>query len=109
MASDDPRFVSLAEVKELLSKESEKRELGYEQTLALGHAETFVKLSVEETKELIGELKEEFDFIDERKAYKIADTLPEDKDGLRAVFQQDRYTPSDDEVEKIINTIKKYL
>jgi len=109
MSEEEPRYVSLAEVKELLTKESEERELRYEQSLALSHAETFVELSVEDTKDLIEDLMEEFDFVKEESAYKIADILPEDEDGVRAVFQQDRYTPSDDESEKIINTIKKYL
>jgi len=109
MSEDEPRHVSLVEVKELLSEESEERELRYEQSLALSHAEAFVKLSEEDTKDLIEELREEFDFVKEESAYKLADILPEDTDGVRAVFQQDRYTPSDDEGEKIINTIKKYL
>jgi len=109
MSEEEPRYVSLSEVKELLSKESEERELRYEQSLALSHAEAFVKLSLEDTKDLIEELMGEFDFVKEESAYKLADILPEDEDGVRAVFQQDRYTPSDDEAEKIINTIKKYL
>ncbi|MFP4000678.1 MAG: RNA polymerase Rpb4 family protein [Thermoplasmata archaeon] len=109
MAEEEPRNVSLAEVKKLLSEEAEERELRYEQSLALSHAETFVKLSLEDTEELIEEFLEEFDFVDEESAFKLADILPEDEDGVRAVFQQDRYTPSDDEAEKIINTIKKYL
>jgi len=109
MSKDEPRYVSLAEVKKLLTEESEERELRYEQSLALSHAEAFVRLSVEDTSELIEDLMEEFDFVKEEAAYKLADILPEDEDGIRAVFQQDRYTPSDDEAEKIINTIKKYL
>ena len=51
------RFVSLAEVKVLLEKESKKRELSYEQRLALKHAQDFVKLNVEKTKKLIEKLK----------------------------------------------------
>ncbi len=109
MSEEESRYVSLAEVKELLTEESEERELRYEQSLALSHAEAFVKLSVEDTEDLIEELMEEFDFVKEESAYKLADILPEDKNGVRAVFQQDRFTPSDDEAEKIINTIKKYL
>ncbi len=109
MSEEEPRYVSLSKVKKLLSDEAEERELRYEQSLSLSHAEKFVKLSVEDTKELIEELLEEFDFVDKKAAYKLADILPEDQDGVRAVFQQDRYTPSDDESEKIINTIKKYL
>lgn len=109
MTEEESRYVSLAEVKKLLSEEAEERELRYEQSLALSHAEAFVKLSMEDTKELIEELLEEFDFVGKEAAFKLADVLPEDEEGVRAVFQQDRYTPSDDEAEKIINTIKKYL
>ncbi|MBS3782102.1 MAG: RNA polymerase [Candidatus Thermoplasmatota archaeon] len=109
MSDEEPRYVSLAEVKKLLNEESEERELRYEQSLALGHAETFVKLSLESTEDLIEELIDGSDFIDEESAYKLADLLPQDEEGVRAVFQQDRHTPSDDESEKIINTIKKYL
>ena len=105
----ESRHVSLSEVKSLLSEEAENRELSYEQSLALSHAEKFVKLTPEETEELINKLLEEFDFISEELAFKTADILPEDKDGVRAIFQQDRYTPSNDEVEEIINLIKKYL
>ncbi len=105
----ESRYVSLSEVKSLLSEEADNRELSYEQSLALSHAEKFVKLTPEDTKDLIDELLEEFDFINEELAFKTADILPEDNDGVRAIFQQDRYTPSNDEVEEIINLIKKYL
>ena len=105
----EKRYVSLSEVKSLLSDEAENRELSYEQSLALSHAEKFVRLDPEETKELIDELLENFDFMSEELAFKTADILPEDKDGIRAIFQQDRYTPSNDEVEEIINLIRKYI
>ncbi len=105
----ESRYVSLSEVKSLLTEEADNRELSYEQSLALSHAEKFVKLSSEDTKDLINDLLDEFDFMSEDLAYKTADILPEDKDGVRAIFQQDRYTPSNDEVEEIINLIKKYL
>ncbi len=106
--ADDPEYVTLAEVKELLTEESEERELKYEQSLALSHAEKFVDLSVEETEELMDDLRENFDFMSEELVYKAADVLPEDEEGVRSIFQQDRYTPSSDEAEEIINTIKKY-
>lgn len=105
----ESRYVSLSEVKSLLSEEAENRELSYEQSLALSHAEKFVKLSPEETKKLINDLLEEFDFMNEELAFKTADILPEDEDGVRAIFQQDRYTPSNDELEEIVNLIKKYI
>ena len=106
---EEPRYVSLAEVKEFLEKEAEERELSYEQSLAMSHTEKFVKLNVEDTKELINKLLEEFDFMNEKLAYKTADILPTDEDGIKAVFSKDRYTPSKEDAENIINLIKQYL
>ncbi len=106
--ADESDYVTLAEVKKLLTEESEERELKYEQSLALSHAEKFVELSVKETEDLMEELRENFDFISEELLYKMVDILPEDEEGIRAVFQQDRYTPSKEEAEEMINTIKKY-
>ncbi len=107
--ANESRYVSLAEVKELLRDEAEERELSYEQSLALSHAENFVKLDKEETDELIEKLLEDFDFMKEKLAYKMADILPTDEDGVLAVFSKDRYTPSQDEAESITNLIKKYV
>ncbi len=108
MSEDEPRYVSLAKVKKLLNEEAEKREVSYEQSLALSHAEKFVELSVEETEELMEELRENFDFMSEDLIYKTADILPEEEGGVRAIFQQDRYTPSNEDAEEIINIVKKY-
>ncbi len=107
--SEESRYVSLAEVKKLLSEESEERELSYEQSLALSHAEKFVQLDIDETEELIEELLENYDFMSEYIAFKMADILPTDRDGVKAVFSQDRYTPSNEEIDDIISTIEEYL
>ncbi len=107
--TEESRYVSLAEVKELLKKEAEEREISYEQSLALGHAEKFVKLDVDETEELRKKLQEDFEFMKEELAFKMADILPTDVDGVIAVFSKDRYTPSKDEAEEIVNCIKKYV
>ncbi len=103
------RNVSLAEVKELLSEEAEERELSYEQSLALSHAEKFVELSKEDVDELIEEMLDNFDFMTEDIAFKMADVLPTDPDGVIALFSKDRYTPSKEDTENIIDVIKKYL
>ncbi len=107
--SEESRYVTLAEVKELLSEEAEERELTYEQSLSLSHAEKFVELSKEDTEKLVKELNESFDFMNEQLAYKTADILPLDVDGVLAVFSKDRYTPSKDDCTDIIDLIKKYI
>jgi DNA-directed RNA polymerase subunit F len=109
MTSDDTaKFVSLAEVKSILKKiESERKELIYEQRIALEHAEKFSKLSVKQTKELIKDVKE-LGKIEDIHAYKIADILPMTIDDVKAIFAKERYTPNEAESKKIVEIIKKY-
>ena len=102
------KIVSLAEVKNILKKISkERKELIYEQKIALEHAEKFAKLSAKQTKDLITDLSK-LDHVDEFQAYKIADILPKTEDDIRAIFAKERYTPNDKEVKNILETVKKH-
>ncbi len=102
------KYVSLAEVKAILKKiESDRKELIYEQRIALEHAEKFVKLSVKQTKDLIKELSE-VGKIEEIHAYKIADILPKRVDDVKALFAKERYIPNETECKKIVEIVKKY-
>ncbi len=109
MGEDDSRYVTLSEVKELISEEAEHRELSYEQSLALSHSEKFVELTSEDSLKLVKELMDTFEFMNEKLAFKMTDILPEDPDGVKAVFSKDRYTPSKEDSEEIIKVLKKYL
>ncbi len=108
MGEDDKRYLTIPEVKELITNEAEERELTYEQTLALGHSEKFAVISVEEAKKLADELDETFEFMNRKLAYKTADVLPQEINGVRAIFSRDRYTPSEEDSKKIIELIKKH-
>jgi DNA-directed RNA polymerase subunit F len=102
------KYVSLAEVKNILKKISkERKELIHEQTIALEHAEKFAKLSAKQTKDLITELLK-LDHVEEIHAYKIADIIPTTEDDVKAIFAKERYTPNDKEVKTILETIKKH-
>ncbi len=109
MGDEHSRYMTLAEVKELITSEAEDRELNYEQSLALTHAEKFTQLSTEDSLKLVKELMETCEFMNEKLAYKMADILPLESDGVKAVFSKDRYTPSKEDSEQIIGIIKKYL
>ncbi len=109
MGDDETRYVTLSEVKELITTEAESRELNYEQTLALTHAEKFVDMEPDKAKELLAELQENFDFMPKKLAYKTVDILPTDKDGVRAIFARDRFTPSEEDCNNIVKIVKKYL
>jgi DNA-directed RNA polymerase subunit F len=105
---DTAKLISLVEAKNMLKKISkERKDLLYEQKIALEHAEKFSKLSVKETKELITELKK-LDHVEEIHAYKIADILPKTEDDVKAIFAKERYTPNDKEVKTILEVINKH-
>lgn len=101
------KYVSLAEVKNLLEKEEKNRELTYEQKLALEHAKHFAKIGVSKAKKMADELLK-LDRITEPFAYKIIDILPMHPEEVRAIFAKERFTLEDDEVKKIIKIVEKY-
>ena len=102
------KIVSLAEVKNILKKISkERKELLYEQRIALEHAEKFSKLSAKQTKDLITELLKQ-DHVEELHAYKIADIIPQTEDDVKAIFSKERYTPNDKEIKNILEIVKKH-
>jgi len=109
MEQDEPgKLVSLSEVKNILRKISkERKDLIYEQKVALEHAERFAKLPVKQTKDLIDELMK-LEHMEEYQAYKIADILPLTVDDVKAVFAKERYTPNEREIKTILEIVQKY-
>ena len=105
----DTKYVPISEVKNILKKiESERKEITYEQRIALEHAQKFAKLPVKKTQDLIKELKK-IEHIEDLHAHKIADLLPTTEDDVKAIFAKERYTPSENEIKKILETVGKCL
>ena len=109
----DEEYLTTAEAKELLADVEEERaldedrEMRYELARAIEHVNRFATLGAEESRELVEELLD-LEKVDEPTAYKIADILPKDRDELRAVYAQERYTLSGDELDDILNVVAKY-
>ncbi|AXR77357.1 RNA polymerase Rpb4 family protein [Natrarchaeobaculum sulfurireducens] len=109
----DEEYLTISEAKELLADiEAERaldedRELRYELARAIEHVNRFAALDPEEAQELVAEL-EELEKVDEPTAYKIANLLPRNRDELRAVFAQQRYSLSGDELDEILNVVAQY-
>jgi DNA-directed RNA polymerase subunit F len=107
-------YLTTAEVKELLSEVEreraleEDRELPYELARTIEHANRFAVLEPEEAEALVEDLLE-LEKVDEATAYKIANLKPQDRDELRAVFAQGRYTLSGDELDEILNVLAGYV
>jgi len=107
-------YLTTAEVKELLSEVEreraleEDRELPYELARTIDHANRFAVLDPEEAEGLVADLLE-LDKVDEATAYKIANLKPQDRDELRAIYAQERYTLSGEELDEILNVLARYV
>lgn len=107
------QHLTVSETKGLLADvEAERtadpdREMRYELARAVEHVNQFALLDGEESRELVEELRD-LDKVDEPTAYKIADLLPRNRDELRAVYAQERYSLSGDELDEILNVVARY-
>jgi DNA-directed RNA polymerase subunit F len=110
----EEEYLTVSGTKELLADvEAERaadpdREMRYELARAIEHANRFAVLSEEDSRGLVEELRE-LEKVDEPTAYKIADLLPRNRDELRAVYAQERYSLSGDELDEILNTLSQYV
>lgn len=100
------RHVSLAEIKNLLEKEEKKRELSYEQNLALEHSKHFAKTGITKSKKMATELLK-LERITEPFAFKIVDILPMHPEEVRAIFAKERFTLEEDEIKNILKIVEE--
>jgi DNA-directed RNA polymerase subunit F len=109
----DEQFLTTAEAKQLLADVEqertldEDREMRYELARAIEHVNRFSNMSGADARALVEELAE-FEKVTTPTAVKIADLLPRDRDELRSVFAQERYSLDGDELDEIINVVAKY-
>lgn len=99
-------LLTLAEVKEVLDniklKRADEEELGYELRRAMRHAELFAKGTAEESRRVIDELMK-LEKMTPEIAIKIADIRPKTKDELRAIYAKERFTLSEEELDRILD------
>jgi len=110
----DEEYLTVAETKAILEElereraADEDREMRYELARAIEHVNRFALLDPEESREFVEELLE-LEKVDEPTAYKIADLQPQDRDELRAVYAQERYSLSGEELDEILEVVAKYV
>jgi DNA-directed RNA polymerase subunit F len=100
--------VTDVEAKEIMEKKEKEAELKYEQKNALEVLRKFAKTDSEKIKKLMEELKT-VEKLRERQIIAIANFLPEDKDDLRAVLHKEYTALTPEEIEKILEIIKKNI
>ena len=109
----EEEYLTIAETKDILADlelervEDEDREMRYELARAIDHVNRFAVLDPEEAREFVEDLLE-LEKVDEPTAYKIVDLKPLDRDELRAIYAQERYTLSGDELDEILAVVKQY-
>jgi len=107
-------YLTVAETKELLADveaeraADEQRELRYELARAIEHVNRFATLDPEESREFVADLQE-LEGVEEPTAYKIANLLPEDRDELRSIYAQERYSLSGKELDEILGVVARYV
>ncbi len=110
----DEEHLTVAETKAILEElereraADEDREMRYELARAIEHVNRFALLEPEESREFVEALLG-LEKVDEPTAYKIADLQPRDRDELRAVYAQERYSLSGDELDEVLEIVAKYV
>jgi len=110
----DEEYLTLAEAKEILAEIEreraldEEREMRYELTRAIEHVNRFAQFDPGESREFVAELRE-LEKVDEATAYKIVNLLPRDRDEVRSIYAQQRYTLDGEELDDILNVVAKYV
>ena len=102
------RAITDIEAKEILESRETEGELRYEQKNALELLKKFVKLDKEKSASLSEELAK-IEKLRERQIVAIINFLPEDRDDLRAVLQKDYSVLTDEEINLVLETVKKYI
>jgi DNA-directed RNA polymerase subunit F len=106
--------LTVAKTKEILARvetdraADEEREMQYELARAVDHVNRFAGLDPIESREFVERLLE-LEKVDEPTAHKIVDLAPRDRDELRAIYAQERFSLSGDELDEILNVVKQYV
>jgi len=90
----------------MLGREN-KKELSYEQKIALEHLNKFTKLSVADAEKFLEDLSQVLRMSNETMV-KILDFAPQTPDELRMIFAREKFSLKEDEIKKILEIVKKY-
>lgn len=104
----DEQIITDAESKEILEKKEKEVELKYEQKNALEILRKFVNADSKKINEVVSNLKA-VEKLRERQIISIVNLLPEDKDDLRAVLGKEYSSFTPEEVDKILEIVRKTI
>lgn len=107
------QHLTVAEAKKILQRleterAAEEREMRYELSRAVEHANRFAELDPEDAQAFIDELLT-YENVTKKTAHKIADLKPRDRDELRSIYAQERFSLSGEELDDILAVVSKYV
>lgn len=103
----DIKPVGMAEAKKIMSSREKSEELSYEQKLAVEHLNKFTKISYEDAQKFLEDISQVLRMSPET-TVKIIDLLPQTPDELRMIFAREKFSLKEDEIQKILELVKKY-
>ena len=109
----DEEYLTVSETKELLEdleveRAAADREMHYVLARSIEHVNTLAELDADEAREVVERLRT-LEKVDKATADKIVDLLPRDRDELRSVFAQERYSMSGEELDEILRVLAEYV
>ncbi|MFH1094723.1 MAG: hypothetical protein V1728_00730 [Candidatus Micrarchaeota archaeon] len=102
--TENPRPVSLAEVKAMLLARASEPDFGYEQQLSLDYSKKFCKLSLEDARALSAGLSKIEALLPDSVA-KIVDILPEHAPTLQAILAKEKISLPEKDLEKTLELV----
>ncbi len=99
--------ITMTEAKDIMLKREKTGEVNYEQKLALEHLKKFTKLKASELKKISEELNSVV-HMDPERFVQIINILPTTADEVRMIFAGERFSLKEEEINKIIEIVKKY-
>ncbi len=105
------QYLTLAEVRDLLTAEAEIRGQEFllaSQKHALEHAQAVCSIPLDDAKAIIDEVKK-IDIVSDSVACKIADILPKYPEDVRAIFSKERITLEPAQIQEILDIVAKYI
>ncbi len=100
--------VPMAVAKELMMKKEKEEEISYEQKLSIEHLKKFTKLSKDKALKLAEEISNVVKLSDEV-LVQIVDILPQSIDELRLILASEKFSLREEEMNKILEVIRKYV
>ena len=100
------KFISLPEIKTLLTERKKEKDLKYEQEQSFKYTKEFAKTTDVKAKKLVEDLMN-IEGMTERLAVKIADMMPEETEKMHLLPMKEENV-SDETLNQALETVKKY-